>query len=220
MAHADLKLNIGDVLQLQYLDGEERLQVQVIGYLAGQSLIVTTPKMEGRVLMMREGQPFAVRILSGNRVVGFNTRVLRSHANPYPYMHLAYPEEMEQTVIRKAQRVTIKLHASVENDNPLFGFDKPQPATLKDMSTAGALLDANQMLAEPEDEVVLSVVVTLGEMEKLLELPCKVRNVRSERGEHGLEVFHHGLEFLVLPEADTLVVHGFVYEQIVKALSG
>lgn len=220
MAQVDLKLNIGDTLQLQYLDRDsrDRLLVTVIGYLAGRSLIVTTPKLDGRVLMMREGQPFVVRILSGNRVVGFNTKVLRNSASPYPYMHLAYPQEMEQIVVRKAQRVRVRLFCSLENSSPLFEFNKPQPATMVDASVTGALIHAEQRLAEADDEVSLSFAFKMGGVEKLMTIPSRVRNVQLESREDGSTGYFHGLEFLPLEESDVIALHGFVYEQIVKSM--
>lgn len=221
MATANLKLNIGDTLQMQYLDGNsrERLLVHVIGYLHGRSLIVTTPKLDGRVLMMREGQPFVVRILAGNRVVGFNTRVLRSSASPYPHMHLAYPQEMEQIVVRKAQRVRVKTFCALQNANPVFNFDKPQPGTLIDISTAGAQILGEKMLAEVDDEIVLKFSFRLGGVEKLMAIPARVRSVQEEIREDGRSGHYHGLEFLPVEEDQVIALYGFVYDQMFKAMS-
>ena len=199
MNHSELKLNIGDMLQMQYLGDEnrERLHVKVVGYLPGKSLIVTTPQVDGRVLMIREGQLFVVRILSGNRVVGFNTSVLRSSAVPYPYMHLAYPEEMEQIVVRKAQRVRVRLFASIKNDNPDYGFERPQPATLGDLSVSGSLISAHQRLGDPGDDVQVSFAFKLGGIEKLVSITAKIRNVHHEAAEEGGEEdYYHGVEFV------------------------
>ena len=221
MATANLKLSIGDTLQMQYLDGNgrERLLVHVIGYLPGRSLIVTTPKVDGRVLMMREGQPFVVRILAGNRVVGFNTRVLRSSASPYPYMHLAYPQEMEQIVVRKAQRVRVKTFCAIQNANPALGFDKPQPGTLVDVSTAGAQVLADKRLAGVDDEITLKFTFRLGGVEKFMALPARVRSVHEEIREDGHSGHYHGLEFLCVEEDQVIALHGFVYDQMFRAMS-
>lgn len=218
MTSIDLKLNIGDTLQMQYIDknSRERLLVHVIGYLAGRSLIVTTPKLDGRVLLMREGQPFVVRILSGNRVVGFNTKVLRNSASPYPYMHLAYPKEMEQIVVRKAQRVRVKLFCAIHNANPAFKQEKPLAATLVDISTAGAQVLSEQGLAEADDEVTLKFSFRLGGVEKLMSIPALVRSVHQELREDGSSGFYHGLEFKPIEEGETIALHGFVYEQLFK----
>ena len=86
MEHSDLKIPVGEHLQLQTRDGNDdrRLQVRVVGYMPGASLLVTTPKFGDKVMIMREGQPFVVRMMIGNRIVGLATTILRSCSRPFP----------------------------------------------------------------------------------------------------------------------------------------
>ena len=223
MEPLDLRLQIGESLHLQTRDGDEarRLHVRVIGYLPGHSLVVATPRVNNKVMIMREGQPFVVRVLVGNRVVGFTTRVLRSCARPYPYLHLEYPQEMEQIVVRKAPRVRVKLFASLKNENPAYKFDKPHSATVVDISTSGAQLLADAQLGEVGDAVSITSVIKVGEAEKLLTIPAKLRNVHVEHPEEGPgeASYSHGLEFRIANQDDLFVLHGYVYEQIIKSQS-
>ncbi|WP_455235328.1 flagellar brake protein [Thiogranum longum] len=218
MEHSDLKLQVGESLYLQPHDGEtgRRLQVRVIGYLPGRSLIVTTPRIKDKVMIMREGQPFVVRVLVANRVLGFTTKVLRSCASPYPYLHLSYPQEMEQIIVRQAQRVKVKLFASLTNSNPDFQFEKPHPATVVDISTSGAMLVSSEQLGEEGDDVTLACVFKIAGAEKLLSIPAILRNVRSEETSEQPK-FHHGVEFTLKEQQDIFTLHGYVYEQIVKS---
>ena len=222
MSFADLKIQVGEPLQLQPRDGEDsrRMHVRVIGYLPGASLLVTTPKVKDKVMIIREGQPFVVRTMVGNRIVGFTTTVLRSCARPFPYLHLSYPEEMEQITVRKAQRVRVKLFASLKNSNPDFQFEKPHPATIVDISTTGALLLSTEQLGEVGDEVLLNCAFKIGGTEKLLTICSLVRNVHVDHSEElGQDSYYHGLEFDLKGQQDAFALHGFVYEQIVKAQS-
>jgi c-di-GMP-binding flagellar brake protein YcgR len=217
MAHSDLKLHVGESLQLQPRDGERsrRLHVKVIGYLPGHSLLVTTPRVKDKVMIIREGQPFVARVMIGNRIVGFATTVLRSCAVPYPYLHLSYPDEMEQITVRKAQRVRVKLFGSVMNGNPEFRTEKPQPVTVVDISTSGAQVSAGEALGEVGDRLQLNCLLKIGKSEKLLTIPALLRNVHLE-DEIGAESYSHGLEFDLTDQQDIFALHGFVYEQIVK----
>jgi c-di-GMP-binding flagellar brake protein YcgR len=222
MDYSDLKMQVGEMLQLQARDGEDsrRMQVKLIGYLPGVSLLVTTPKVGDKVMIIREGQPYVVRMMIGNRIVGFATTVLRSCARPFPYLHLAYPGEVEQITVRKAQRVRVKLFASLKNANPDFQFEKRRTATIVDMSTAGALMVANQPLGEVGDAVTVNCALKIGGAEKLLSVPAFIRNVHvGPSEEHGEGSYYHGLEFAVKDQQDAFILHGFVYEQIVKAQS-
>ena len=222
MEHTDLKIQIGELLQLQQRDGADsrRLHVKLIGYLPGASLVVTTPTVADKVMIMREGQPFVVRVMVGNRIVGFTTTVLRSCSRPFPYLHLSYPEEMEQITVRKAQRVRVKLFTSLKNANPDFQFDKPQSATIVDISTSGALLVSAEQLGEVDDQVIINCAIKVAGIEKLLSLPATVRNVHIEPSvEHGENSYYHGLELNMEDQQDTFALHGFVYEQIVNEQS-
>ncbi len=221
MEYSDLKLQVGESVQLQPRDGDtgKRLHGKVIGYLPGQSLLVTTPRIKDKVMIIREGQPFVVRMMLGNRIVGFASTVLRSCARPYPYLHLSFPEEMEQIVVRQAQRVRVKLFASLKNDNPEFRSEKPHPVTIVDISTSGAMVIAPEQVGEVDDEVILTCVLKIAETDKLLTIPAVMRNVHSELS-HGAteeENYYHGLQFKLQDQQDTIALYGFVYEQIVKS---
>jgi len=220
--YTDLKIQVGEPLQLQPRDGGDsrRLHVNLIGYLAGTSLLVTTPMTADKIMIIREGQPFVVRVMVGNRIVGFTTTVLRTCSRPFPYLHLSYPEEMEQITVRQAQRVRVKLFASLKNSNPDFQFDKPKSATIVDLSTSGALLVSSEQLGETEDKVTVNCAVKIADTEKLLTLPAIIRNVHIEPSEeHGEHSFYHGLELKLKTEQDKFALHGFVYEQIVREQS-
>ena len=53
-----------------------RFSVRLIGSLPGASLVVTTPTLDGKVQIVREGQRFNVRVLKGERVLGFVAQIL------------------------------------------------------------------------------------------------------------------------------------------------
>ncbi len=217
--HTELKIQVGESLQLQPHDGEDtrRWHVKLIGYLPGASLLVTTPMSGDKVMIIREGQRFVVRMMVGNRIVGFTTSVLLNCSRPFPYLHLAYPKEMQQITVRKAQRVAVKLFASLKNSNPDFQFDKPRSGTIIDISTSGALMRSGEQLGEVDDAVTLNCAVKIAGREKLLSLPAIIRNVLVEQNDvNGERSFHYGLELLPENQQDTFALHGFVYEQIVK----
>ncbi len=221
MEISDLKLQVGESIQLQPRDGEggKRLHGKVIGYMPGRSLLVTTPRIKDKVMIIREGQPFVVRMMLGNRIVGFASTVLRVCARPYPYLHLSFPDEMEQIVVRQAQRVRVKLFASLKNDNPEFESEKPRSATIVDISTSGAMVTSSEQLGEVDDEVILTCVFKIADTDKLLVIPALLRNVHSDlsHDEAREETYYHGLEFKLKDQQDLIALYGFVYEHIVKS---
>lgn len=215
-----LALQVGDDLQLQYVDDDQknRHHVKVIGYLVGKSIVVTAPHYDGRLALLREGQPFVVRLLSGNRVMGFTTKVLQSSVRPYPHLHMEYPDRIEQTVVRKAQRVRVKLVSFVSNDKPEFHTEKPIPGVISDLSTAGAMLVSSQRLGEVGDVVSVAFQFTVAEVKQSIKIHAFVRNEREDdvMAEGEEQNYYYGLEFQSLEKTEMLALHGFVYEQLLS----
>lgn len=96
LALEQIKLNIGDTLQLQFQSESEtsRCVVTLIGYLADYGVFVTTPVLNGSVMLIREGQDFCGRLFSGKTAYAFTAEADKITHTPYPHMHLSYPKEV------------------------------------------------------------------------------------------------------------------------------
>ncbi|MBI5461610.1 MAG: flagellar brake protein [Gammaproteobacteria bacterium] len=211
----DLQLNVGDMLQLQFVadDSQRKHATKVIGYLQGKSLLVTTPRIDGKVMLVREGQPVVVRMLSGNSVYAFNTQILATSLKPFAYMHLTYPADIERIVVRKAMRVSTDLEvniARVTADDPKG--NAVAKGMIKDISTSGAMLLADACLGQGGDLLTLTLRIPVAGVQKYLKISSMIRSVR-ENPDVG---FLHGVEFQLLEEMDNILLHGFVYEQLQK----
>ena len=216
MSDIDLRLQSGDTLQLQFLADKtaQRYYAQVIGHLRSQSLVITTPRKEGKVLLVREGQPLVIRMLSGNSIYAFNTSVIRSNTKPYPYLHLAYPKEFETIVVRSAHRARTELVASVQT-NGREESSAPVSAMIIDISTTGALLRASEPIGDQGNLVSIATSVTVGSVQHYLTLSGIIRRVTKEANEVG-DAPHYcvGVEFQLLEPQDSIVLHGYVYERL------
>ena len=160
----ELRLDVGDVMHLQAVSEEQGLRyaVKVIGYLPGESLLVTAPRTRAGVVLTREGQPFHVRVLVDSRVYGFTTHVLKSNGRPYPYLHLSYPRELQSVVVRKAPRAVADVIVSIRQKSR----DEPATARLLDISTTGARLSAPTSIGQMNDEIDIAVRLTIGDLEE------------------------------------------------------
>lgn len=209
----DLDLQVGDNLQLQFVGDERRYNARVIGYLPGQSLLVTTPRRDGKIMLVRESQPVVIRLLSGDSVYAFNTQVLCNSAKPYPYLHLGYPKQLERIVVRKAQRARADLIMSVYSGDE--GSDKDaKSAVMLDVSTTGSLLRSTTALGEVGEKVRLATRLNIATVQTYLSIPSAIRNVREERGDGGRTLYYTGVEFQVTEREDIILLHGFVYERL------
>lgn len=218
----ELALEIGDNLQLQIAaDEATRYYVKVIGYLAGKSLVVSTPVVDGHALQISEGQSLVVRLMSGNEIVGFSVEVLCSSARPYPHLHLSFPKNVQAVTVRKALRVDLnmaaKAHPCLTDSSEIDESQETQVVTVQDMSTSGALLIANKPLVEKGQSVMITMGFDVADTVEDVSLLAIVRNIRTERGEKvGQRYFHHGVELRLVGREQSVLVHAFVYQKIAR----
>jgi len=138
-----------------------------------------------------------------------------SAACPSPGLHLAYPKKFASAFVRKAQRASANVLASVDAPEREGGTKEPTSAVISDLSVAGASLEAPQAVGQVGDVIVIRATVTAGGIERGLSLTSVIRAIRpyEEQGNDNPR-YRNGIEFQMLEPDDQLVLHGFVYEQI------
>ncbi len=215
-----LNLPVGATVQLQLTLPERspRELVRVIGYLPGASLVVTCPtNAAGKFKIVRDGQVYKVRMLRGDSVVGFEAKVLAAPVKPFPHLHLQYPQEFEQIVVRNSARVRADMPCQVRNTKAPDVPDNFQAARVVDLSETGARLASPTALGEVEDmlQVVFSLEV-LGQAEQL-SLVGDLRGVterKSGAGGEGDSRFLHGIQFRAVNRFQQVLLHAWVMEQL------
>ena len=221
MAANELELSFGDVLQLQFLPDESntRYYVKVIGYLPNQSLIVTTPHVHGKVMLVREGQRVAVRTMAGGNIIAFAGSVLRSCARPYPYLHLSYPKDLQTQALRRTQRVNFNLTAEVRDCTPgnkEASQSQTYVAKIEDMSTNGALLSVPQHIGQIKNMLSVRMNLVVAGKEERFATVAVIRNVRERKTPDEQIEFLYGVEFQIADRRDAILLHAFVYEHMVN----
>ena len=212
-------LQIGDVLQLQYAPSgeiQDRYAATLIGFLPGQSLIITTPRKQGNPIIVREGQTFALRMLQGSNIFGFMARVLKVSSKPYPYLHLAYPVDVESAVVRNAPRVPTEIQAIVSKKPGTSGEEDQWPVTISDISSTGARLMDRQRLGEIGAVIQVTHTLSVCGGEDLLRVMGVIRNIREVVREDGDSVFIHGIEFRGLTRFQELLLCAYVLGSIAR----
>ncbi|HUR40204.1 MAG TPA: flagellar brake protein [Verrucomicrobiae bacterium] len=212
-AAADLDLQVGESLQVQFLDDDTRGQfyVKVIGFLPERSLLVTTPEREGRPLHVSEGRAVLARSYSGAEARGFTCTVLRSSLQPYAYLHLSYPQKLENMAERQANRVRSALAVSVRGTADAAEV----PAVIRDVSNTGAQLLAGTSVGKAGDRIVIRARFPLDVVgDQGADLPALIRNVQDEQQVKGsLWRYKCGVEFEPLDTQATLVLRAYLYER-------
>ena len=210
-----LKLLPGDALQLQpMLEGQtERYAVQVIGVMKGKSVLVTAPLVEGKLIFVREAQPFLIRAFSGLNVYAFKSRVLKAQHTPFPYLHLAYPDTIKVIRIRKAMRAPVQLIVAISDKE---GGRSLGAGRIVDLSVGGARIRVGKDLNLSLERLFLSFKVALGDYEEYVTTQAVVRSVQEEDDEQGRPVRVAGVQFDALMPQHRMAIMNLVYQHLLK----
>lgn len=210
-----IKLMPGDALQLQpLLEGQtERYTVRVIGIMKPKSVLVTAPVVEGKLIFVRDGQTYLVRAFSGLNVCAFKARVLKAQLQPFPYLHLSYPDSVQAMRIRKNMRAPASIIVAVHDSEEAR---QSGAGRIVDLSVGGAKLLSPNRLGDREQTLWLSFKVHLGDMEEYVRTPAVIRSIGVEEDEQGKPMHAFGVQFGGLSQSQRLIIMNLVYQHLLK----
>lgn len=213
----EIKLAIGDTLHLQsQTEGTSvRYAVKLIGFLRGKGLIVSTPTQDGKVLLMRDGQSFVVRVFSGKSVYAFPTSIFKVTNVPYPHLHLTWPSQVKGLVVRRGARAKVNLIAAIRDAR-----NKPGAANLGNLSTGGCSLSAKTSLGAIASRLGIKFRVTISEVEQYIDLEGIIRSISHETDANGVDVIQYGVQFVDIPAGDQLALTAYVYHALFEESAG
>jgi hypothetical protein len=217
MRFEELKLTYGYPLQLQTTNAAgqpERYSCRLIGCLPGRSILVSVPKAAGRLIRFRTGQKVVLRFMIDNGIGVFISIVDIQTADPYPILHISYPENVSFKGIRSATRVSVDLVAQITNvDHPEMS---PASGQVADISTTGVRIDLAHPLGEIGERLELKAQVDINGISRTLIMMGIIRS-RVEPSDDAAEdgVIGYGIEFLPTDEERRLILYAYVFGQIV-----
>jgi c-di-GMP-binding flagellar brake protein YcgR len=219
LALDEARLLIGDLINVQTQSGTaiERYSVKLLGMCKGRSVLVTTPMIDGKYLLMREGQGFILRAFSGKSAYAFTTQILKSVNTPYPYLHLAYPREVKSLVVRRGARADVRVICAIIacDDAPLQAA-----GTIVNLSVGGALMLAKQALGKKGQQLTIKFKVMLNGIEALLELKTVIRAINVDQSGESDTPYQLGIQFVDVSAEDSIPLLAYVYQQLLEESLG
>lgn len=209
-------MHVGDRLQLELLSAGagNHYFTTLIGYVPGHSVLLRTPLVHNLPVPIPEGEQVRVRTFSGRHAYTFESRVERVQRLPLPYLHLAYPAVVQQTTIRGALRVRVHLSGTASTAGAREGA-LPIPVTLADLSTSGALLEAEHSLGRNGDSIELAFkfVVQPNDYEVKLVTPAQIQSgPKPKTGQGRDDAFSHGVRFAKLRATEALLLQSYIQQ--------
>lgn len=218
MKFEDLKLAYGYPLQLQTtsLSGQpERFSCRLIGCLPGRSLLLSVPKLAGKLVRFRAGQKIVVRLMIDNGIGIFAGVVETQTMDPYPILHLSFPESVTFKGIRSATRVAVQERVeilSAHGDNV-----QSTPGFISDISINGCRIELGADIAELGDSLTLKTEVDIRGVKRLLLLKGIVRSRvdATDNVDEGALV-SYGIEFSDQSDDERLVMYAYVFSHMAQ----
>ncbi|MGQ0709602.1 MAG: PilZ domain-containing protein [Rhodoferax sp.] len=154
-----LGLRAGMALQTRRLvEGTSKKESQYIGAIEGKGVMVGPVSADAEQTGLCEGEVCVVRGFTGRHEFSFLSKVLQTFEKPFVYALLAYPTLVDARLVRQSMRVRTQWPAQVASAQ---APDTMHPATLLDLSTAGAMLSLAQALAPVGDMLRLTLEVVV-----------------------------------------------------------
>ncbi len=217
MKFEDMNLTYGCPLQLQSSNSSgqpERFSCRLIGCLPGRSILLSVPKVGGKLIRFRTGQKVVTRLMVDNGIGIFASVVETQTADPYPILHIAYPENVSFKGIRSATRVAIEEPVAIVNLST--GDNKSTLGALVDISISGARVEVVGKIGEIGNILQLNLKVNVAGIVRDLSVEAIIRSrVEPEsRDANNTETITYGIQFTETDEDRRLLLYAYVYAQI------
>lgn len=216
MKFEDLKLNYGYPLQLQVAGSHpgqsEKYSCRLIGCLPGRSILLSVPKLSGKLVHFKQRQKVIVRLMIDNGVGVFASQIDIQTAEPYPILHLLYPDTVTFKGIRGATRVGVEQDTMVIN----LADTKSAEGLIIDISVTGARVESPVSIGKIGDEIELISSVLIQEVTREMRIKAIIRS-QVDTPEDSVTsgvVTSYGVEFTEKEEEKRLVLYAFVYSQM------
>ncbi len=210
-----LQPEIGTSVTVQFQMPKKTYKLKLLGYKPDGSVILSAPRTSINSVSL-EGTRLTVKLMAGNRLCIFASRLLKCQPAPFAHWHIAYPESVEYQRVREYPRIPVDLAISVDHQDESQSIKHGLPRILyaHDISLSGISVDAGEVLGQLGEKFFLTLRVKINEMDHVMLLPSVLRNLEDSE----IGVTQHGFEFEPLEEDSKLLLTAFVYQQFLLEL--
>lgn len=211
----DIKPQIWERVQLRLLgrDFQAYHHAHLIGYIKGQSILITTPVDEGQRIILTDGEKVEVRMVTGRNIHVFQSVILRACISPSHYFHLAYPVSVRVQKLRSSPWARVDLSATVSNPQ-----GAQEMAHIVNLSPGGAQLHIPGTLGRQNDALRITFHVSVDGLKTTLALNASIQHVRPAKSSQdwAQPLLEYGVEFRELSIQDALWLRSLVYQRIAE----
>ena len=225
----DLSINLGEKAQIEFISPPSRHMVKIIGFIPSRSLIVSCPKVNGKNIIVRDSQVVNVRLMLNTSVSAFSSKIAKSYLEPAPHLHIAYPRQVETSVVRQAMRIETKLICALDvladNENSITTAAN---GIVIDLSVGGIKLISREDIGSVNSVMKMAVNIKVAGYPQLLKLDCEIRSQEIQMLDQvqasivdndflarmGAEYFFvYGVRFINMTKESAIILTAFILEK-------
>jgi hypothetical protein len=176
-------------------------------------LILSAPVNKDNVLLpIAKDEVWLCRLFNATTVFRFMGRILKVAYEPFPYIHVELPKSIERRMVRKQPRALASLAATLHDSDG-------DPAIIVDISVSGVRLAVSAATPLQKNSVLpLNIVITMLGRPFHLTINTRITATFAAADPKFPDVHFYGARFENLNETATLVLHGYVQEQLAAEL--
>jgi c-di-GMP-binding flagellar brake protein YcgR len=179
------------------------------------------PMVDEKILLVKENAVFLASLFSGKHVYRFNTIVEAVMSKPYPHMHLKFPREIFTSLLRKNQRISTNIIASMRNKTATEHAEKLFTGRMLDLSMGGAMIEAKQLAGNIDDIIECSFRLNIaGDNTTFMHasLLCKIIEPNEKDSEKDVEKnYKFALQFNELNAQNKAILSSFIFQSLTGA---
>lgn len=215
VAFDDISIPVGTSVQIEFISPPGRHTVKVLGRMAGRSLIVSCPRVNGKNIIVRDNQVVNVRLMSATVVCAFSTKIAKSYLEPAAHLHIATPAMVDASEVRQSVRVESRLICSMEPDGGQQSILTSATGMVVDLSTGGCKILSKEDFGSVNQTMKIALNLLIGDYKHILKIECEIRSQEIQMLEQ-LQSSIADNAFLSRMGVEFMYVYGIKFNNIEK----
>jgi len=208
---------IGESLHISPLTDETNSTKYIVKFLGGLEkggIICSAPKLNDKLVFVKEGAGFLFRAFSGKEMYNFTSIITAIYNQPYPHIHLKFPQGVYTKNFRRHHRAKANIITSIVNKTSDALKNSKLSGRMLDVSLGGASVSSSALIGNENDEVECKFKLELFNEEVFFLIPCILKKTEESSELERGQKYRHGLQFKEIPFEDKIMLQNFIYQKL------
>jgi len=213
---AEMNIRAGDRMPIETAEYSssgggkgKRLVGKVVGWLEGNSLLVSIQQNAVHAGLVRENEQVLLRAFTGQNAFAFHSTIVKITHAPYTYMHLSFPAQVQAVRIRTSVRQSVRFPITVAVADETTGTQ----GYMLNIGVNGACISTSQPL---KDASPLQIITQfeLYDVQVPLKVHARIRSSKELPSEQALTHYEYGVEFQDLQPSDRVALGSLLWYEM------